>query len=114
MKKFIKRNEGFVCEHCGKEVRPLTNGFCRNHCPFCLYSKHVDLNPGDRSANCGGLMKPIRIEQDGKRGFVAIHECSRCHLVKRNQLALDDGDQKDSMDRVVEIMTQFAHSQTYK
>lgn len=26
----------------------------RNHCPNCLYSLHVDIEPGDRESECGG------------------------------------------------------------
>ena len=113
-KQFIKRNEGFVCEQCGKEVFPLVTGFCRNHCPYCLYSKHLDQNPGDRSVKCGGLMRPIQVEQEGKRGYILVHECKRCGIIKRNQLALTDPKQPDDMDRVVTIMREFAHSKTYK
>ena len=47
MKLFSKKDESFVCENCKKEVEVL-NYTSRDHCPFCLYSKHVDINPGDR------------------------------------------------------------------
>ena len=53
MKKFIKVKEDFVCEHCGAEVKG--DGYT-NHCPKCLWSKHVDVHPGDRAAECGGMM----------------------------------------------------------
>jgi len=109
-KKFIKRNEGFICDHCHKEVLPLINGFCRNHCPFCLYSKHVDVNPGDRDQECKGMMKPIRIEQEGKRGQIVIHECRLCKQTRKNQLCLDDPRQPDSMDTVLEIMKKYVES----
>ena len=47
-KRFTKNDNGFICAHCGKEVEPL--GYTsRNHCPFCLWSLHVDINPGDRA-----------------------------------------------------------------
>jgi len=43
-RKFTKIDENFICENCGKEVSKL--GYtCRNHCPSCLHSKHVDVNP---------------------------------------------------------------------
>ena len=46
-KRFVKNDSGFVCSHCGKKVEPL--GYTsRNHCPFCLWSRHVDIFPGDR------------------------------------------------------------------
>ena len=47
MKLFSKKDESFVCENCKKKVEVL-NYTSRDHCPFCLYSKHVDINPGDR------------------------------------------------------------------
>ena len=56
MKKFTKRKENFICENCGHFV--VGNGFT-NHCPNCFFSKHVDINPGDRLCSCNGLMKPI-------------------------------------------------------
>ena len=60
-KRFTKNDSGFVCAHCGKTVEPL--GFTsRNHCPFCLWSLHVDINPGDRANECRGQMEPIRTE----------------------------------------------------
>ena len=43
--RFTKNDAGFTCRVCGKEVLPL--GYTsRNHCPFCLSSLHVDINPG--------------------------------------------------------------------
>jgi len=44
LRKFTKIDEEFICENCGHKVNKL--GYtCRNHCPICLYSKHVDINP---------------------------------------------------------------------
>ena len=54
-----KENSQFLCEQCGRHVLPLSNGSYRNHCPFCLFSKHVDILPGDRASDCGGLMEPV-------------------------------------------------------
>ena len=39
-------NEDFICENCGKDVEK-SSYTARDHCPYCLYSKHVDINPGD-------------------------------------------------------------------
>ena len=55
-------NESFECENCGKNVSKSAYT-ARDHCPFCLYSKHVDINPGDRNNKCLGLLKPIGIEK---------------------------------------------------
>lgn len=85
-KKFQRRIENFHCEQCAVFVEG--NGY-RNHCPQCLYSKHVDVNPGDRAAECGGLMKPIRVELDhGKH--VLLHQCVQCGFERRNKVQDDD------------------------
>ena len=62
MKVFNELDEGFICENCGKNVNKLVYS-SRDHCPYCLYSKHVDINPGDRANKCEGLLKPIGIEK---------------------------------------------------
>ncbi|MST04461.1 MAG: RNHCP domain-containing protein [Candidatus Pacebacteria bacterium] len=61
---FIKVKEDFVCENCKTEVKG--NGYT-NHCPVCLYSKHVDVDPGDRLSKCGGLMKPMGLPHNNFR-----------------------------------------------
>jgi len=85
-KKFQRTIEDFICENCGAAVKG--NGYT-NHCPKCLYSKHVDINPGDRDANCGGLMKPVAIEQ--KKGeYVILHKCVKCNHERKNKVAPED------------------------
>ena len=86
MKNFTKRKENFICENCGFEVEG--NGYT-NHCPKCFYSKHVDINPGDRSCSCGGLMKPVAILQ--KNGeFILLHRCVKCGFERKNKLSDKD------------------------
>ena len=76
-KRFSKNDSGFVCAHCGKTVEPL--GYTsRDHCPFCLWSIHIDVNPGDRANECLGNLVPIKAEPDAKRGFVIIYKCDKC------------------------------------
>jgi hypothetical protein len=82
-KRFIKKIEDFTCDQCGYFV--TGDGFT-NHCSQCLYSKHVDKNPGDRREGCRGLMKPSEVIYDSK-GWIIVHECERCH-VKRRKRAL--------------------------
>lgn len=67
--------EDFICEKCGTSVKG--NGYT-NHCPACLWSKHVDKTPGDRAEECGGLMKPIGVEV--KHGEIdrVILKCQTC------------------------------------
>jgi len=90
-KNMIQNNTGFTCEKCGKEVGPHTGGSCRNHCPFCLFSKHVDLEvPGDRENLCEGLMVPIGIELNHKKGTRIIHMCQKCGFKTFNRAAPDD------------------------
>jgi hypothetical protein len=88
-KKFKKVKENFICKNCGRKI--IGSGFT-NHCPFCLYSKHVDINPGDRSANCSGLMKPIEVEL--KNGIYSIwHQCLKCGYKKKNKVAKNDNNE---------------------
>lgn len=100
-KKFVKNDQGFICLNCGREVLPLSKT-SRNHCPYCLYSLHVDNNPGDRKNKCGGLMEPIGVEVGGKKGFVIIHRCMKCGEIKRNKAALE-GVQPDDMNVIINL-----------
>ena len=96
MKKFNMIDENFICENCGKEVKKL--GYtARDHCNYCLYSKHVDINPGDRKNSCHGLLKPISIEKY-KDSFKIIYRCEKCHQIHRNIMASDD-----NMDLIINI-----------
>lgn len=88
MKNFSKLDEEFICEHCGKEVKKL-NYTSRDHCPYCLYSKHVDINPGDRANICRGLLKPIEIEKF-KDTYKVVYKCIKCGDLHKNIVANDD------------------------
>lgn len=94
--KFIARNEAFVCSNCGKEVEPIHyGGSYRNHCPFCLYSLHVDTNiPGDRKNSCRGLMKPIAVFTKRTGEYVLVHHCKKCGYERYNRIAGDDDFEK--------------------
>lgn len=88
MKLFTKNDNFFICEHCKKEVQPL--GYTsRDHCPYCLYSKHIDINPGDRLNTCLGLLKPIGIEKF-KDTYKIIYKCEKCRELHKNIVANDD------------------------
>jgi hypothetical protein len=95
-----KENAGFICENCGQPVTPLSNGSYRNHCPFCLFSKHIDVTPGDHQNTCGGLMHPIGIKYNSKKGYQIIHRCLRCGRQSINKIA-ENTVQPDNMDIVV-------------
>jgi Zn finger protein HypA/HybF involved in hydrogenase expression len=88
MKKFNMIDETFTCENCKKEV-PKLNYTARDHCPYCLYSKHVDINPGDRQNTCQGLLKPISIEKH-KNTYKIIYKCEKCNQIHKNIMAVDD------------------------
>ncbi len=94
MKTFTKKVEDFNCAHCGTVVHG--NGYT-NHCPNCLWSKHVDNNPGDRGATCGGMMAPISVTPDGER-FVITHKCEICGKEKRQRTSDDD-----NIDAIIEL-----------
>ncbi|MBU1019025.1 MAG: RNHCP domain-containing protein [Patescibacteria group bacterium] len=89
-KNFIVINEEFICKNC-KEKVPTLKGSCRNHCPKCLFSLHVDNSvPGDRESKCHGLMEPIALEYKGKKGYQLVHECLECGKKQLNIVAEDD------------------------
>lgn len=93
------KDECFTCEHCGKKVNPL--GYtARDHCPFCLYSKHVDIFPGDRKNSCHGMLKPIGVEKF-KDTFKLLYRCERCQETHKNVMARDD-----DMNLIIELSTQ--------
>lgn len=88
-KKFVKKDENFKCENCGKNVKKL--GYTsRDHCPYCLYSKHVDINPGDRAEMCHGKLRPVGLEISNKKGYIIIFKCEKCGRIRRNKSAQDD------------------------
>lgn len=88
MKKFNELDEEFICDNCHKKVNKLEYS-SRDHCPYCLYSKHVDINPGDRNNPCKGLLKPIGIEKY-KDTYKILYKCERCKKEHKNVIAKDD------------------------
>jgi len=88
----IRRDEAFVCVHCGREV-PSHGRTARNHCPHCLRSLHVDVIPGDRASDCGGILDPVGFSL--RSGTEVIHyRCRRCGQEGVNR-ALNDGETPD-------------------
>jgi hypothetical protein len=85
-RRFTRRVEDFTCGSCGREV--AGDGYT-NHCPSCLWSRHVDVNPGDRMAGCGGMMEPAAVLVEGD-GYVIVHRCRACGHVGRNRSAPED------------------------
>ena len=92
-------DESFICDHCGNEVNKLEYT-ARDHCPNCLYSKHVDINPGDRANECKGLLVPIGIEKF-KNTYKIIYKCNKCNIIHKNIVANDD-----DMNKIIELSVQ--------
>ena len=94
MSSFQKRVEDFVCEKCGRFV--AGSGYT-NHCPNCLWSKHVDISPGDRAQICGGMMEPRALEGSSP-DYSILHHCIKCGYETRNKVG-----PSDNMDRLLAI-----------
>lgn len=88
MKKFNMIDDEFICENCHKKVNKLEYS-ARDHCNYCLYSKHVDISPGDRKNQCHGILKPIDIEKY-RDTYKIIYKCDKCHQIHKNIMANDD------------------------
>ncbi len=87
---------------------PLTNGGYRNHCPACLWSRHVDgARPGDRAATCGGPMRPVGLDHRAGKGWMVVHRCEQCGRTRRNRVARDTV-QPDDLHPVLSMAT-FRH-----
>lgn len=98
MANFQKKVEDFICDHCGFKV--LGHGYT-NHCPQCFYSKHVDVEPGDRAELCQGLMPTIFIEY--KKGkYVLTQQCQKCGMIKKNKLQ-----DEDNFDNLVKLQKEI-------
>lgn len=98
MKKFNMIDNEFICENCHKKVSKL-NYSARDHCNHCLYSKHVDINPGDRMNDCLGLLVPTDVEKF-KDTYKIIYKCEKCHKLHKNIMAKDD-----NFDEIINLMT---------
>jgi len=102
MRKFTHINDSFNCENCGKLVPPRSTS-CRNHCPFCLTSKHVDINPGDRANPCKGIMDAIGYETNSSNQITLYFLCRICGGKGRNIAAHQDPDTPDDYDKILSL-----------
>ena len=83
--------ECFTCKFCGRPISPENAGSDhRNHCPNCLMSLHVDVEPGDRESDCGGLMEPVAVWVRKGGEWAIIHRCKICGVLHSNRVAADD------------------------
>jgi len=109
----------FECEKCGERVEAegQFGTANRNHCPKCLWSKHLDQDqPGDRKSECLGMMEPVGltfkkegVDKYGKERqgeIMLIHQCEKCGKVNINRLAGDD--------QTEEVMSLFENSKDRK
>lgn len=89
---FAHLGDTFRCRHCKTLVGPThSGGRHRNHCPACLFSRHVDRSrPGDRASDCGASMIPVRLaaRRDGER--LIVHQCQGCGAIRQCRVAADD------------------------
>lgn len=85
-KQFTRKTEDFTCDVCGTVVHG--NGYT-NHCPHCLSSQHVDINPGDRACPCHGVMRATSLELKGKT-YIITHVCEKCGHTRRNKASEED------------------------
>lgn len=84
-------DENFPCRNCGYPVVLAGAGSDhRNHCPNCLCSVHLDIEPGDRASDCGGLMEPVAVWVRKNGEWAIIHRCRRCGAFSSNRVAADD------------------------
>lgn len=90
-KNFIRKKEDFACEVCKTKVKGT--GYT-NHCPNCLFSKHVDEKiPGDRLSKCQGLMEPVDVELlHGE--YSLLHRCQKCEKIAKNKTSPEDNFEK--------------------
>ncbi len=97
------REHGFTCVQCGFPAtadRELSGVNNRNHCPRCLWSRHVDeVKAGDRKSVCRSRMQPIgltvkqtqkRYGQTAQGELMLIHRCTGCGKISINRIAADD------------------------
>jgi hypothetical protein len=92
----------FRCAHCGHVVpsAPWLSGVNnRNHCPYCLWSRHLDLySAGDRLSACKALMRPLALTTKRSRNkysrrhgeLMLVHQCTDCGEITINRIAADD------------------------
>ena len=113
----MEAETGFICKHCHTFVSSasfLSGVQNRNHCPYCLWSRHLDLySAGDRLSACKSPMKPIGLTVKGthkKYGsthgeLMLVHICTDCEDLSINRIAADDV--SETVFRVFEAAVEF-------
>lgn len=101
--KFFEINGDFKCIYCHHIVSAnsfLSGVIHRNHCPYCLHSRHLDLHQaGDRLSACKSPMEPVgltvkknsnKYRKDKGGELMLIHRCTGCGSLSINRVAADD------------------------
>ncbi|HKI54034.1 MAG TPA: RNHCP domain-containing protein [Anaerolineales bacterium] len=115
----------FRCGHCGifvSSMNMLSGVKNRNHCPYCLWSCHLDLySAGDRLSACKGQMKPIGLTMkksrnkyrlDARGELMLIHECMECSALSINRIAADDD--SESIVSIFQNSLVYGYQQRYQ
>lgn len=86
------RGDAFRCLGCRRDVPVRALGTAhRNHCPYCLTSRHVDGRaPGDRGEECRAPMDALTLAVRDDGEWLLIHRCRACGTLKANRPAYDD------------------------
>ena len=105
---FTKNDDEFICLNCDYKV-PKLNYTSRDHCPKCLCSLHIDINPGDRANDCKGLLIPYSCSPSSKKGYVITYKCSKCGKFHNNKSADDD-----SKETLFKVMNGSYNEKNYK
>ena len=108
MKTFVKNDSGFECVVCGRTVEPLKYS-SRDHCPFCLCSLHIDIMPGDRQNACKGVLEPVEVTQNAKKGYIIKYKCAKCGQFHNNKAAEDD-----NFSTLLKVMNKTYNVENYK
>ncbi|MDE1855420.1 MAG: RNHCP domain-containing protein [Candidatus Micrarchaeota archaeon] len=96
-RRFTRKIEDFTCFNCGIEVRGT--GYT-DHCPDCLWSLHVDNNPGDRASKCRGRMKPTGVTFD-RNSYTIDYVCTKCGAKKRFKAS--EADNREILSSLVKV-----------
>jgi len=89
--KYKDSSAAFICGNCGNTITGRGLGsFNRNHCPHCLWSRHVDMRTGDRMSVCRGMMEPVAIWAKNEGEWSVIHRCVKCGFIRTNRISGDD------------------------
>src|SRR4030065_2106742 len=85
--RFRENGYGFRCCYCRAFVHTLprlAGVKNRNHCPYCLWSRHVDLlQAGDRMSACKAIMQPIGLTVKQGRNKYGNYRSGELMLIHR-------------------------------